>query len=266
MKLLFSEGTPDYKNYIFPYVVWAFAEEGEDISKIFDAGFLPSSRLLKRFYMARQVRVSLKDFKTSSENRRVLRKCEEIYFELVERKNFAYTEERRRSFKEYADQKFGKDVMNYDRLDELFNSPLVTHVLQFTLPSGKDAGSVALFLYREHLAFYYYAFYDLSYFERNLGIYMMTCATNFFSAQGYSHLYLGTCYSERALYKTQFAGAEFFNGFGWSRNIDELKFILRRDTIPKHLLEDPQFIEKFYPEGIDQNAAKFGIRWEGHPR
>ncbi len=39
--------------------------------------------------------------------------------------------------------------------------------------------------------------------------------------------------------KTQFAGAEFFNGFRWPDDWDELKFIIRRDKteLTQHLLE-----------------------------
>ena len=257
MKLLFSEGPPNYASYIFPYVIWAFPEEGEDISRIFNAGFLPSSRLLDRFYMARQIRVDLKEFKLSSENRRVLRKGKNIGCKLYKREEFPYTEERRQAFKQYADARFGAGVMSLERLDELFRSPVVTHVLHFTLPTGEDVGSVALFLNQNRLAFYYYAFYDLALLERNAGMYMMTFAAQYFAGEGCDHLYLGTCYSEKALYKTQFKGAQFFNGFGWSTNMEELKFILRRGTEKKHLLEDPEYMERFYPtSGLSQ---KFGI-------
>ena len=260
MKLLFSEGTPDYTNYIFPYVIWAFPEQGEDVSRIFDAGFLPSSRLLDRFYMARQIRISLPNFALSSENRRVLRKCGDVGFELLPREKFNYSESRRAAFKKYADEKFGADVMTFERLDELFHSPMVTHVLQFIRASGEDAGTVALYLVEKRLAFYYYAFYDLEIPNRNLGIYMMTVAAKLFAEDGYQHLYLGTCYSEKALYKTQFKGAEFFNGAGWSGNMQELKFVLRRNTVHKHLLEDPEFVNNFCPNGTAALARDRGIR------
>lgn len=260
MKLLFSEGPPNYSSYIFPYVIWAFPEEGEDVSRIFEAGFLPSSRLLDRFYMARQVRIALGDFQASSENRRVLRKCQEIRFELLPRERFEYSERRRQAFKSYADVKFGAGVMTLERLDELFNSRIVTHVLQFSFPSGEDAGTVALFLHDQRLAFYYYAFYNPDAIGRNVGMYMMTTAIQYFREQGYHHLYLGTCYAEKALYKTQFHGAEFFNGVCWSRNLEELKLILRRETGKKHLLEDPEFISRFYPEGSRELAERYGIR------
>jgi hypothetical protein len=260
MKLLFSEGPPDYANYIFPYVIWAFPEKDEDLSRIFEAGFLPSSRLMQRFYMARQIRVALASFKPSSENRRVLRKCAEIKLELLPRDRFDYTEKRRSAFKDYADAKFGPGVMGYERLDELFRSPIVTHVLQYTFPSGEDAGSVALFLHESRLAFYYYAFYDLNHCEKNLGMYLMTSAVKLFSEHNYQHIYLGTCYSEKALYKTQFPGTEFFNGVSWSRDLDQLKFVLRRDTVKKHLLEDPDYIDRFHLGNSAELAEKFGIR------
>ena len=71
MKLLFSEAAPDYEHYIFPYAIWAFPEAGETPADLFNAGFLPSTRELDRFYMARHIRVRLKDFASSSENRRI---------------------------------------------------------------------------------------------------------------------------------------------------------------------------------------------------
>ena len=62
----FSEQNSDYEHYQFPYAIWAVPEEGETPADIFDAGFLPSSRDLDRFYLCRQVRVNLQKFKPSS--------------------------------------------------------------------------------------------------------------------------------------------------------------------------------------------------------
>jgi arginyl-tRNA--protein-N-Asp/Glu arginylyltransferase len=264
MKLIFSEAAPDYSHYIFPYVIWGFPEPGETIPDIFQAGFLPSSRLLDRFYMARQIRIRLGDFKPSSENRRILRKCPDISCELVERRHYDYTPSRRDAFKDYADQRFGKNVMTCERLDEIFRSPLVTHLLLFKLPDGAIVGTVVLYLHERHLAFYYYAFYDPALFHRNLGIYMMTSAIQFFASLQFKHLYLGTCYSERALYKTQFAGCEFFNGVCWNQSLDQLKLILRRNPSTKHLLEDEDYMRLFAPDKsrawIQQHGLSFQLK------
>src|ERR1051325_5633322 len=120
MKLLFSEQNSDYDHYQFPYAIWAVPEAGEAPADIFNAGFLPSARNLDRVYLCPQVRGNTARVKPSSENRRILRKGEGIRVELVPRAKFDYTPERRQFFKTYADIKFGKDVMSYERLYALF--------------------------------------------------------------------------------------------------------------------------------------------------
>lgn len=251
MILLFSEHKSDYVHYIFPYAIWAIPEAGERPGQIFAKGFLPASRKFERFYMCRHVRVPLRGFTLTSENRRIMRKGKGFEYRLIPRSEFEYTEARRQAFKMYADIKFGKDVMTYDRLDSLFESPIVSHVLMFfdTL-YNREIGTVTLYLEPPSFAYYYYAFYDLNYYERNLGMYMMTSAVAYFAELQFEYIYLGSCYSRNALYKTQFANAEFFNGFRWSRDLKELKYLIKRDSevMSTHLLESSEFIEKFYGE------------------
>ena len=265
VKLLFSEQNSDYENYQFPYAVWAIPEPDETPADIFNAGFLPSSRQLDRFYLCRQVRVNLAKFKPSSENRRILRKGAGIEVKLVPRDKFDYTPERRQFFKTYADIKFGKDVMTFERLDALFDAPIISHLLVFTdAATAKEIGVATLYLEGKALAFYYYAFYDLNYYARNLGMFMMTSAAALFAEHGKKHLYLGTCYSDAALYKTQFAGAEFFNGFRWSDDLDELKFIIKRDKkdLTQHLLETDEYRDEFYDGNLGKiaDASAFHIK------
>src|SRR5882757_5401148 len=265
MKLLFSEQNSDYENYQFPYAVWAFPEVGETPADIFNAGFLPSSRNLDRFYLCRQVRVNLAKFKPSSENRRILRKGAGIEVKLVPRDKFDYTPDRRQFFKTYADIKFGKDTMTFERLDALFAAPIISHLLVFSdAEKGGEIGVATLYLESKSLAFYYYAFYDLNYYARNLGMFMMTSAAALFAERSCKHLYLGTCYSDNALYKTQFAGAEFFNGFRWSANLAELKHLLRHDAEKSghHLLETEAYRKAFHDLDLGRiaDASEFRVK------
>src|SRR5436190_20862379 len=265
MKLLFSEQQSDYDHYQFPYAIWALPEAGETPSHIFNAGFLPSSRNLDRFYLCRQVRVNLTKFNPSSENRRILRKGVDIDVKVVPRDKYDYTAERRQFFKTYADIKFGKDIMTFERLDGLFSSPIISHLLVFIdVKTGAEVGAATVYIEGKELAFYYYAFYDLNYYARNLGMFMMTSAVALFAERGVKHLYLGTCYSQNALYKTQFAGAEFFNGFRWSDDMDELKFIIKRDKkdLDQHLLETEEYREQFYKGSVEQiaSASSFKVK------
>jgi arginyl-tRNA--protein-N-Asp/Glu arginylyltransferase len=267
MKLLFSEYKSDYSHYIFPYAIWAIPEKGETPGMIFNRGFLPASREFAHFYLCRQVRVDLSQFSLSSENRRIMRKCEDIRYRLMPRAQFDYTPAWREFCKHYADIKFGKDVMTYQRLDSLFNSKIVTHILLFTDGAANgDVGIVTLYLEKKTMAYYYYSFYDLNYYDRNLGMFMMTSAVELFANEKFGYVYLGSCYSRNAMYKTQFSGAEFFNGCHWSQDFKELKYLIQRDQGPvtQHLIETEEYREKFY-EGQLANiadASDFSINLE----
>jgi hypothetical protein len=128
--------------------------------------------------------------------------------------------------------------------------------------AGREVGNVLMYLEEPRVAYYYYAFYDLAYLGRNLGMLMMTRAVELFAARGVKHLHLGTCYSEGALYKTQFKGVEFFNGAGWCDDVKELKYLVSRGqgTEEGHLLEGMDYLEKFYGGDLGRFAATGGIR------
>lgn len=248
MKLLFSEAAPDYAHYLYPYVVWGFLEPDETPADALAAGFLPGTPQLDRFYLVRQLRVPLAEWKPNSENRRVLRKGETLRCELVPRAEFDYSPTRRAAWLAYAAEKWGAGVMPPERLDRLLHGAVVTHLLHFTdAATGADAGTALMFLEAPRVAFYYYAFYRLSPETKHLGMAMMTRAVEHFARAGFAHLHLGTCYSETALYKAQFGPLEFFNGFRWSRNLDELKHLIREVPPGKHRLETPEFLA-FQPE------------------
>lgn len=258
MKLLFSETLPDYQHYIFPYAIWAFPEAEETPADFFSRGFLPSSKNLDRFYLCRSLRVALADFRLSSENRRIARKGDGFAFELVPRAKFDLTAQRREFYLNYAANKFGHEVMTPARLDNLFNSAITSHLLLFyEKQTQRELGCVTMFLQPLRVAQYYYAFYDLAYTAQNLGMFMMTSAVNYFAEQRYEHIYLGSCYSRNALYKTQFEGAEFFNGAHWSRNLEELKFLIERSDSPQtqHLFEVEDYVHRFH-EGALGNAVQ----------
>jgi hypothetical protein len=255
MKLLFSEAPADYAHYVFPYAVWAFLGTGETPADAFAAGFLPSSHQLDRFYLCRSVRVNLARYIPSSENRRVLRKGSGLQVTLVPREEFTLTPERRAFCRQHIDQKFGPRGMSDARLESLFTSPVTTHVLVFH-EETTEIGYATLYLERERMAFYYYAFYALGHANRSLGLFMMTTTVGLFAQRGYGHLYLGTCYTENALYKTQSAGVEFFNGCRWSQSLAELKFILQRQQKPTegHLLEDAAYRAEAGMEDLARSA------------
>lgn len=266
MKLFFSELKSDYSHYLYSYVIWAVPEPGETPADLFERGFLPASPKLDRFYLCRNLRVNLKKFHPSSENRRILRKGAGITHAIVPRPEFDYNEQRRQSYKSYADARFGQDIMSFQRLDTLFSNPVISHLLLFADgATGAEAGVVLLFLQPPRVAYYYYAFYDLNYTHQILGMFMMTKAVELLAEQGFTHVYLGTCYSQQARYKTQFPGIEFFTGFRWSTNLAELKYLIERDQpdVTKHLLATDDYAAAFYGGSLDQLFTSGGFRTPG---
>jgi len=243
VKLLFSEAEPDHAHYVYPYVVWGFLEAGETPADAFSSGFLPSSPHLDRFYLARHLRLPLGEWKASSENRRVLRKAARLKMDLVPKPEFDYSPMRRASWLRFADARFGAGVMSGERLDRLMAGRVITHLLHFSDPAnGEDVGTVLMYVEAPRLAYYYYAFYTLDPDLKSAGLGMMVSAAEHFLGSGCLHLYLGTCYAEKALYKTQFEPLEFFNGFRWSRNMAELKHLIRVPPAGHHRLEIPEFL------------------------
>jgi len=128
--------------------------------------------------------------------------------------------------------------------------------------TSAEVGVATLYVEAAALAFYYYAFYDLAHANRSLGMFMMTAAVKLFAERGCAHLYLGSCYSENALYKTQFAGAEFFTGFRWSANLAELKHLIQRGQgeVRQHLLESEEYRAAFCGEELQALANTTGFR------
>jgi hypothetical protein len=133
--------------------------------------------------------------------------------------------------------------------------------------SGAELGVVVLYLEMPRLTFYRFAFYDLNHFNRSLGMFMMTAAAVDFATRGVRHLYLGTCYSERALYKTQFEGVEFFNGLRWSEDLSELRFLIARDQkkLPGHLIDNLEYQQQFHAGDFKKitAASPFSVKLPG---
>ena len=260
MKLLFSETSPDYSRYLYPYVIWAFLEPHETPADALAAGFLPSGPNLDRYYLVRQIRVPLQGWQPNSENRRVLRKAVNTRCSLIPKADYCLDEARRQRWLAFAEERFGAGIMPAERLSKIWEGPVISHVLHFTdALSNAELGTVLLYLEAPRVAYYYYAFYDLTGPERNLGMQLMTRAVEQFAATGFEHLHLGTCVTEAALYKTQFEPLEFFNGARWSNNCAELKHLVRRPATATHRFEEAEFLA-FQPESPAMLAATGAFR------
>ncbi|HEU5187331.1 MAG TPA: hypothetical protein VFT87_02390 [Candidatus Saccharimonadales bacterium] len=235
-------------------MIGAIPEEGDKPSAIFDKGFIvsPSTQHAVCYGLRRSIRIRLADFVPSSENRRILRKGADFSYKLVRREDFLFTQEWRNLCKQFAGERFGEGVMDDVRLARMFESPMTTHVMVFTgSTAGKGIGITLLYVEPNKAVYLFYSFYDLTYYARNLGMYQATSVVKYFADLGYEYCYLGTGYQRKSLYKTQFKGVQFFTGFRWSNNLDELKHLVEQDEglqeEPAGPMHRPSYLGPFYP-------------------
>jgi hypothetical protein len=253
MKLIFSEVEHCYSNYTFPYVVWAIPENPGEIPALYSQGFLPSIK--PKFYLTRSTRVSLIEFEPSYRNRQTLKKSESISFSISKTEDFQVTDEVKALCIECAATRFGDGVVGEERLLRIFSREGTSHIMSFFY-ANKIVGVVSINIFGD-IAHYNFAFHDVFRLSMSIGTFMLTSTIKYFADLGFLYLYMGTCYSEKFLYKSKFKGFEFFNGFGWSKNVAELQYLVSNPKIETHLLEAPEYLHKF---GCENNALGLGLQ------
>ncbi|MFC4121582.1 hypothetical protein [Nonomuraea zeae] len=247
MRIVFSECAPHYGAYVFPYQVWAFLEDGEPVGVAYEHGFLPGALDLSRFYLTRSVRVDLRRYTATGRVRYVERRCAGIGAELLDRKDFPWSDGWRRLADDYFDRQQINAQYRRKRFEEMLDSPFTTHVAAFTdRRDGSPAGLVPIYL-GAGLSQYGIPVYDARHRDISIGNYMMSSALRELRSRGSRHCYLGSCYTAGDLYKTRFTGVEVFNGYSWSADRDELHFLLghQDDLAGAHLLEYQPYVDAF---------------------
>lgn len=242
MKYLFGEFTPDYQKYHFPYQIWLKKESGDEVSEIYGRGFLPMRNLPGIYYLCRSVRVDLSKFSPSSENRRILRKTEGLSFE-NQSLHIASTAVYELC-KRYLESRFGNKYVSPAGLKSIFGGKIFNRLFVWK-DVEKEVGYAVCFE-NDDLIHYAHAFYEPKYAGKNLGARMILQAVLRAQETGKKYAYLGTCYNQSAFYKLEFSGVEFFNGFGWSQNIEELKWLVGRQS-GEYLLRDREYLQQFGP-------------------
>ena len=231
MKIFTSEFGHSYETYSFAYTIYLKKEHGDRLSDIYEKGFLPYSgarNILDIFYHARGTRLYIPDWNPTSENRRVLKmfdgqfekiirkleeiKKDEIFFELC---------------LSYFNLAHG-DVMPRKRLEQILEMNLISQVVEYK----KDGIPAAylLLVEDEDISHYWYSFYKQEYTKTSLGMWLALDHIRDLKETSKKYFYFGTCYAEKALYKTNVEPLTFWDGEKWNDDIKLLKSLCRSDT------------------------------------
>ena len=204
-----------------------FFGEGDSLEGIYAKGFIPTRIQRDLYYMARSTRINLENFSESSELRRVDRKVEGLTVTAVKLSDFEYDYTLGKQMKDFYDARFGNKTLSAQKAKWLFTSGVFSHVLTYRIDESDDIIGYCIANINDNAMHYAYPFYSLELDLPNLGMGMMLKAAQYSKEQNIKMMYLGTSYTEKSLYKTQFPGFEWFTGNTWNSSVAELKEIIR---------------------------------------
>jgi len=234
MKIFLSESLVDYSTYTFNYAVYCIREERNELPQIYNKGFLPYSNDVdlkyETYYLARSLRLDLERFKETSENRRVLKKIAPLNpgFKKISIDDFDIENKAFQDFCfDFAEKRFS-EPLSRERLQYILHTKSISDIFEFSL-GDKTVGYVIAIIEKDMLH-YWFAFFDLDYPEYSLGKYMMFSVINWAFQNGLKHVYLGTSYGNKSLYKVRdFKGLSFFDGNHWNPDMKLLKLKCKAD-------------------------------------
>lgn len=178
----------------------------------------------------RSVRIDLSKFELSSENRRVLRKTEDLSLKISPIPYKSYSWEIGKMAKDFYESRDADFSANKTKelLTDVVKSNF-TDVFIFTetknSPEGTPVGYCITYS-NTTMMHYSYPFYSLG-ADKDTGLGMMLRAITFAKDSGMKYIYLGSLQRPSDTYKLQFSGLEWFDGKTWNTSADEAKLVLK---------------------------------------
>jgi len=198
----------------------------KNIEEQYDHGFLFERTERGAMYETRSVRIDLSKFDLSSENKRILKKTEGVTFSVLRLPYEQYTWQIGKLGKDFYETKFGEGVFSANKIKELITD---SEKSNFNRLFKYDEIGYAICLETDNILHYSYPFYNQNSDTPNLGIGMMTRAILWAKENNKKYIYLGSAKDEKAKYKLQFSGCEWWDSTKrvWSDDVEELKNIIR---------------------------------------
>ncbi len=202
----------------------------ENVSDMYDRGYVFTRIGKGVMHQTRSVRVDLSKFELSSENRRILKKVEAISSNEASLPLTEYDFTVGKLAKDFYAEKFGAHIMSAQKVKEMltdaaksnFNKLLMYGPKATTSPSDAPLG-YSICYRNADILHYSYPFYDLGKSPKDMGLGMMTLAIEQSKRQGLRYVYLGSLQRPTDVYKLQFKGLEWFDGHAWSDDLHRAK-------------------------------------------
>ncbi len=201
----------------------------ENINSLYDQGFLFGRNGKGAMYQTRSLRIDLSKFELTSENKRVLKKIKDIKININTIPYIEYNWQIGKIAKDFYDTKFAKGIFSANKIKELLTDEEKSNFNSLFIYSlSKEMLGCAICYSNSDIMHYSYPFYKLGANTlSNIGMGMMIEAIREAKKRGLKYAYLGSAKDQKAKYKLQFKGLEWFDGEKWSDDLEELKSILK---------------------------------------
>ncbi len=199
----------------------------ENISGLYNQGYVFTRIGKGVMHQTRSVRVDLSKFNPSSENRRILKKVEEISLSQKELPLNDYDFKIGKLAKDFYDKKFGGGIMSAQKVKGMLTDKEESNFnLLITYSDAKEILGYSICYKNTEIIHYSYPFYDLEKSPKDMGLGMMTKAIEQAKSSGIKYAYLGSLQRPSDTYKLQFEGLEWFDGKAWQTDLEAVKKIL----------------------------------------
>ncbi len=202
---------------------------------MYDRGYLFTRVQKGVMNQTRSLRIDLSKFNLTSENRRILRKTENIHMINGQLPMSNYDWKIGKLAKDFYETKFGAGTFSANKVKELLTDEKKSNVNVLLCYHVKEIEvGYCIAFETPSLLHYAYPFYQLkiqnSKFTPHTGMGMMLKAILWAKEQGKKYVYLGSATRPTDVYKLQFEGLEWFDGERWNTDLDRLKQILTYHT------------------------------------
>ena len=209
----------------------------KNIAFMYERGYVFTRKGKGVMQQTRSLRVDLRKFTLSSENKRVLKRVEgfEINADSLPLENYSW--KIGKLAKDFYD-KFSKRTFSTNKIKELLTDKNKSNFNAFLSYSENSLGvsdsklGYAICYAGEDFLHYSYPFYFLApNTPKDMGLGMMTMAVMLSQEQADKYCYLGSASRPSDTYKLQFSGLEWFDGRTWKSDYAELKTILKNERV-----------------------------------
>lgn len=176
----------------------------------------------------RSLRINLSRFTPSSENRRIIKKTEQVKLSKINLPFPDYHWSVGKLGKDFYETKFGEGTFSANKIKELLTETDKSNFNIAFLFEQQDVEKIGycIALETNEIVHYCYPFYKLDTTIPNLGLGMMLHTIQYAQAVGKSYIYLGSAQRPTDTYKLQFEGLEWFDGQKWQTDLEQLKKVI----------------------------------------